>query len=59
MQIKSQKNPAFEEDGNYARKLDMIIARDTKTLRKSKDTINDNKTQQQDKRKNAYLFSMI
>ena len=59
MQIKSQQKPAFEEGGNYAKKLEMIVARAPKTLRKSKDTINDNKSQKQYKRKNVYLFSLI
>lgn len=47
MKIKSQKKPAFTEDGNYAKKLitDTNID-DTKNLRKN-NTINNNKTQRQ------------
>lgn len=48
MKIKSQKNPAFTEDENYAKKLitDTNID-DTKNLRKNSNTINNNKTQRQ------------
>ena len=43
MQIKSQKRGR-----NYAKKkLEMVVARDTKNVRKNNDTINDSKTQQQ------------
>ena len=47
MQTESQNKQSFEEGRSYAKKLEMVVARDTKNVRKSNDTINDNKTQQQ------------
>ena len=41
MQIKSQKMVEIEQ-----KELEMVVARDTKNVRKNSDTINDNKTQQ-------------
>ena len=34
MQIKNQNKPAFEEAGNYAKKLETVVDRDTKNTRK-------------------------
>ena len=42
MQIKRQNRLTFEEDGNYAEKLEMVAARYINNLRKNSGTINDN-----------------
>ena len=42
MQIKSPKRVEITQ-----KKLEMVVARDTKNVRKINDTINDSKTQQQ------------
>ena len=44
MQIKRQNRPTFEEDGNYAEKLETIAAKYTNSLRKNGGTANDNET---------------
>ena len=41
MQIKSQNKQAFEEGRNYAKKLEMVVTRDAKNVRKNNNTIND------------------
>ena len=42
MQIKSQKRVEITQ-----KKLEMVVARETKKVRKNNDTINDSKAQQQ------------
>ena len=47
MQIKSQNKQLFEESRNYAKMFEMVVARDTKNVRKNNVIINNNKTKQQ------------